>query len=209
MLLIKWECQYYPRRKYFLLFSPRWCLLVCGYALSARALLGLEEFGGAGSGMCWGCRVSLGVSCLWDWLCAAVTELLLEGLTCAGTISSLWAAQGSCQVFPQLPAGDGDLCYPAAFLFPVKLIISLALVCRMTIFTVQDSQYKQIVKNLGPSYHTHTALLIQKGCMSVKRIRTKPARSDGVGIAFLFLTACVYLWEKTDGSAWFYSPVCV
>lgn len=106
-------------------------------------------------------------------------------------------------------AGDGDLCYPAAFLFPVKLIISLALVCRMTIFTVQDSQYKQIVKNLGPSYHTHTALLIQKGCMSVKRIRTKPARSDGVGIAFLFLTACVYLWEKTDGSAWFYSPVCV
>lgn len=149
MLLIKWECQYYPRRKYCLLFSPRWCRLVCGCAPSARALLGLEEFGGAGSGVFWDvlglqgvlrCFMFVGLAVCCPQMCCSHTAAAGRAHS-RRNISSLWAAQGSCQVFPQLPAGAGDLCYPAAVLFPAELIISLALECRMTIFTLQDSQY--------------------------------------------------------------------
>lgn len=123
------------------------CLKTCGNSLSAPALLGLEEVRGAGSGMFWDV---LGLQCVLST--AEVSHACGTGWVLTPRCAAAGRAhlcrehqqQGSCQVFPQLPAGaaDGDVCHPAAVLVPAKLIISLALIGRrMTFSTLQDSQY--------------------------------------------------------------------
>lgn len=92
--------------------------------------------------------------CLGGWL-GAEPQLCCSRTAAAGKGSVVQRTSAAPRLMPGVPpaprrwrwwemevVGDGDVCYPAALLFPAKLISSLALIGRTTtVSALQDSQY--------------------------------------------------------------------